>query len=124
MILLTDEVKATLPALYSQEGVQDPFVHCKFFTPGGPFAWFLTEYSHEDGDTCYGWIVTEGEGEWGYFSLQYLQDRIAESFIETLDAHGKRNVQILGDRIPKVVRDETFTPMPFSELRRQLEEPA
>lgn len=124
MILLTDEVKATLPALYSYEGVQDPIVHCKFFTPDGPFAWFLTEYSHDDGDTCYGWIVTEGEGEWGYFSLRYLQDRIAESFIETLDSHGMRDVQILGDRIPEVVRDETFTPTHFSEVRRQLEETA
>lgn len=121
MLLLTDEVKATLPALYSQEGVQDPMVSCKFFTPEGPFAWFLTEYSHEDGDTCFGWIVTEGEGEWGYFSLQYLQDRIAESFIETPDARGERDVRILGDRLPKVVRDDSFTPRRFSEVKGQLE---
>jgi hypothetical protein len=124
MILLTDEIKATLPALYSQERVQDPMVHCKFFTPDGPFAWFLTEYSHEDGDTCYGWIITSGEGEWGYFSLQYLQDRLAESFIETFDTQGKSDVQILGDRIPEVVRDETFSPMRFSEVKRRFEETA
>lgn len=119
MILITDEVKATLPDLYSQEGVQDPIVHCQFFTPDGPFAWFLTEYSHKDGDTCYGWITTEGEGEWGYFSLRYLQDRMAESFLETVHAQGKREVHIFGDRIPKVVRDETFTPTRFSAVKRR-----
>ncbi len=101
MILLTDEIKATLPALYSQERVQDPMVHCK-----------------------YGWIITSGEGEWGYFSLQYLQDRIAESFIETFDTQGKSGVQILGDRIPEVVHDETFSPMRFSEVKRRFEETA
>lgn len=122
MLLLTDEIKTTLPGLYSQEHVGDPFVYCKFFTPDGPFAWYLAEYSREDEDTCYGWITSEGEGEWGYFSLRYLQDRVAESFMETVDTRGKREVRILGDRLPEVVRDESFTPVRFSELKRQLEE--
>ena len=117
MTLLSPERKAMLPDLYSQEQEKDPLVHCKLMTQDGRFTWFLTEYSHEDGDTCYGWMVNDGEEEFGYFSLQRLRDRIAESFIENYEAQGPRDVSIFGPRIPKVVLDETFTPMRLSEVK-------
>ena len=33
MQLLPPELRAQLPKRYAQEGVPDPIVHCKFFTP-------------------------------------------------------------------------------------------
>ena len=33
MKLLTDELRAQLPALYAQEKETDPMVYAKFFTP-------------------------------------------------------------------------------------------
>ena len=118
MPLLPDEIKATLPDLYSQEREPDPMVYCKLLTRDGRFTWYLTEYSQDDGDTCFGWIVTDGEGEFGYFSLQYLQDRISELFLETWDAQGKRQVKIFGDRLAPVVRDDAFVPQRLSEVKR------
>lgn len=122
MTLIPNEIRGTLPDLYSQEQEQDPVVQCKFMTRDGRFAWFLTEYSHEDGDTCFGWMVTDGEGELGTFSLRNLQDRIAEMFLEVHDDQGTKGVHIFGDRIPKVLRDETFEPMRLSAVKRLLEE--
>jgi len=34
MELLPDDLRASLPRLYSQEKIADPVVHAKFFTPG------------------------------------------------------------------------------------------
>lgn len=121
MALLSPERKALLPDLYSQEQEKDPLVHCKLMTQDDRFTWFLTEYSHEDDDTCYGWLIKDGEGEFGYFSLQYLQDRIAEFFLEIDAPQGRIEVMIFGDRIPRVVLDEAFTPMRLSEAKRLLE---
>src|SRR5437764_1449873 len=73
MELLTEEMRKTLPPLYSQERNKDPTVHIKFFTPDSNWTWFVTEGSEEDGDFMFfGYVVGQAE-EWGYFLLSELE---------------------------------------------------
>lgn len=68
-----DEVKSTLPPLYSQESVKDPIVHVKWFCPWNQWTWFATEGQEQDGDfILFGYVIGH-EREWGYFSLNELQ---------------------------------------------------
>ena len=73
MELLTAELCARLPALYSQEHNQDPTVHCKFFTPDSNWTWLVTEGLAEDGDFLFFGYVIGLEEEWGYFVLSELE---------------------------------------------------
>jgi len=66
MQLLTNEVRAALPPLYSQEANPDPTVPVKFFTPDGQWTWYATEF--DGSDTFFG-LVDGFEEELGYFSL-------------------------------------------------------
>jgi len=43
MRLLSDELRARLPQLYSQESSDDPIVYAKFFLPGTGWTWYVTE---------------------------------------------------------------------------------
>jgi hypothetical protein len=69
MPLLTDDVRAALPPLYSQENNSDPIVPVKFFTPDGQWTWYATEC--DGSDICFG-LVNGFEEELGYFSLVEL----------------------------------------------------
>lgn len=58
MELLPAELRASLPALYSQEGNSDPTVHVKFFSPYTDWTWFATEGSPEEDDFIFfGYVV-------------------------------------------------------------------
>jgi len=73
MKLLTDELRAKLPALYSQEGEANPIVYAKFFLPGTGWTWYVTEGSpHEDDYLFFGFVIGL-ESEWGYFLLSELE---------------------------------------------------
>jgi hypothetical protein len=48
MKLLTNAIRKKLPALYSQEQVEDPTVWVKFFTPDAAWTWYATEGSLVD----------------------------------------------------------------------------
>ena len=70
MKLLTKELISKLPKLYSNEGVKDPLVVCKFFTPWTHWTWYAVEYDGQD--TFFGFV--DGDfPELGYFSLSELQ---------------------------------------------------
>jgi hypothetical protein len=97
MELLTAEMRARLPALYSQEHNQDPTVHCKFFTPDSNWTWLVTEGSAEDDDFLLFSYVIGLEEEWGYFVLSELES-----------ARGPLGVAI--------ERDLYFQPGPFSKV--------
>ncbi len=77
MELLTQEIKKTLPKLYSQEQVEDPLVIIKLFTPDSSFMWFILEGSEEpDGDWMFFAKVISHlcpEGELGYVMLSELE---------------------------------------------------
>ena len=73
MKLLTDELRAALPPLYSQEGEADPIVYVKFFLPGTAWTWFVTEGSPQDEDFLFFGFVVGLESEFGYFLLSELE---------------------------------------------------
>ncbi len=105
--LLPQSVRKTIPPLYAQDGKgMEAIAHIKFFHPYGQGVWYLTEFDHDGGDTCFGWVeVLPGCGELGYFSLKEL---------ESLEA------RINGQRIPglqAIERDIHFTPKPLSQIQ-------
>ena len=73
MELLTDELRAQLPALYGQENESDAMIHAKFFTPWTGWTWFVTEGSQQEDDFIFFGYVIDLESEWGYFSLNELE---------------------------------------------------
>ena len=72
MDLLPQELRKTLPSLYSQESSCAPIVHAKLFTPDAGWTWFITEGSEEDGDWLLFGYVIGLEEEWGYFLLSEI----------------------------------------------------
>lgn len=93
--LMPDWLAEQIPALYSQEGVDDPTVRAKFFTPDSSWTWFVTEYSPLE-RLCFG-LVDGHEKELGYFSLDELQS-------------------VRGPMGLKIERDLYFTPCPLSKV--------
>ena len=73
MKLLTDELRARLPRLYSQEAEPEPTVYAKFFLPGTGWTWYVTEGSEQEGDFLFfGWVMGL-DSEFGYFLLSELE---------------------------------------------------
>ena len=77
MKLLTQEIKKTLPALYSQDEVADPIAIVKYFTPDSSWTWLILEGSEqENGDWmffCKAISHLCPEGELGYVMLSELE---------------------------------------------------
>jgi Protein of unknown function (DUF2958) len=97
MNLLPDDIKAQLPALYSQEQTEDPIAYAKFFTPNSNWTWYATEF---DGEDVFFGLVQGLEEELGYFSLEELQTTTGPAGLP-------------------IERDLSFTPTPLSQLRQQ-----
>lgn len=98
MELLTEELRARLPALYSTEGTpaMEKHVYAKFFFPMGNWTWFVLEGSPEGDNFLFFGYVIGHEEELGYFSLSEL---------EAINIHGL-----------KVERDLYFTEGTLSEV--------
>ena len=74
MKLLTDELRARLPRLYSQEAEPEPMIYAKFFLPGTNWTWYVMEGSPQNNDFLFfGWVVGL-ESEFGYFLLSELEE--------------------------------------------------
>src|ERR1700674_5654247 len=73
MKLLTEDLRARLPRLYSQEAEADPMVYAKFFLPGTGWTWYVTEGQEQDGDFLFFGFVVGLESEFGYFLLSELE---------------------------------------------------
>ena len=95
MKLLTEEIKAKLPPLYSQEQVKDPIAQAKFFYPASSWTWFPIEYSPAEG--LFFGLVCGHDDEMGYFSLSELE-----------------SVRVGGLRVE---RDLHWTPRPLSRCK-------
>jgi hypothetical protein len=74
MKLLTAELRAELPPLYSQEATKDPTVHAKFFCPWSNWTWFATEGEPDEDDFRFFGYVCGHEEEWGYFVLSEMEE--------------------------------------------------
>jgi hypothetical protein len=72
MKLLTNAIRKKLPALYSQEQVEDPTVWVKFFTPDVSWTWYATEGSPVDAN---GIMIQPGEDkvEVGFLFFGYVR---------------------------------------------------
>ncbi len=101
MQLLPDELRAQIPKLYSQEMVntQEKMVYAKFFFPAADWTWFVTEGEQEANDFVFFGFVKGFEEEWGYFTLNELENI---------------NIQLL-----KVERDLHFKPGKFADVIAQ-----
>lgn len=97
MKLLTAEIKAKLPKLYSQENVKDPTCVVKFFCPWNQWTWFAIEGEERDGDFLFFGMVHGQEKELGYFVLSEL---------ESVRGPGGLGIE----------RDLHWTPRPLSKL--------
>ena len=73
MKLLTDQLRARLPPIYSQEAEAEPMVYAKFFLPGTGWTWYVTEGSQQDQDFLFFGFVVGLESEFGYFLLSELE---------------------------------------------------
>ena len=73
MKMLTKEIEATLPALYSEEKVPlvDKVLRVKFFCPWNSWTWWGTEYDPKN--RLFFGLVKGQELEWGYFSLDEME---------------------------------------------------
>jgi hypothetical protein len=103
MELITKEIEAILPSLYSQETISDPVAVIKFFDPCGRFTFFVLEGSRQpDGDLVLFGFCRSGLGpdydELGYASLRKLES-------------------VRGPLGLGIERDLYFRPTPLSKIR-------
>lgn len=90
-----EEMRTTIPKLYTTDGESDPNVWVKLFTPDSIWTWYVIEWDGDD--LCFGFVVGHDQ-ELGYFSLAEID--------------GVRG----GLGLP-VERDLYFTPCPLSNVR-------
>jgi hypothetical protein len=70
-MLIPEEIKHSLPKLYSQESEEDTMIYLKFFNPAENGTWYLIEYEPKN-ELAFGYCVTQ-ESELGYFSISELE---------------------------------------------------
>lgn len=96
--LLPDELRVTLPSLYSNEKLGlNAQAQVKFFTPDAGWTWYASEFDGED--TFFG-LVIGLEIELGYFSLSEL-------------------AEVRGPLGLPIERDRFFTPQTLSDLQKK-----
>ena len=69
--LMTEEIAKGLPALYKQDGAEDPTVFVHYFLCVSGWNWWVTEYDPETGE-AFGLVRGVAE-EWGYFSIPEME---------------------------------------------------
>ena len=97
MKLITAEIAARLPALYTTEDVaaDDKIVQVKYFTPWTSWTWLAVEYDPSD-RIFFGYVIGF-EREFGNFSLDEL-------------------VEVRGPGGLRIERDMHFTPKRLGDL--------
>ncbi len=71
-ILMSEEISAKLPPLYSGESKGlEAKAYVKYFTPDSNWTWYASEF---DGEDIFFGLVSGFEIELGYFSLRELQE--------------------------------------------------
>src|SRR3954463_9233139 len=98
MMLLTNAIRASLPAIGSgEERGFDALARVKFFTPDANWTWYASEF---DGEDLFFGLAVGFEPELGYFSLRELS-------------------QVRGKLGLPVERDISFAPTTLRDLARQ-----
>ena len=73
MPLLTDELRARLPPMYSQEAEPEPWIYARFTMPGTGWDWYVMEGEAQEEDFLFFGFVRGQESEFGYFLLSELE---------------------------------------------------
>jgi hypothetical protein len=75
MKLMTKQLEQRFAKVGSQEGEKDPLVVARFFNPTGAGTWYATEYDPKT-RMFFGYVSIFGDwnDEWGYFSLDELEE--------------------------------------------------
>jgi len=75
MKLMTKALEKRFTKVGRQENIKDPIIIAKFFNPTGGGTWFASEYNPKD-KIFFGYASIFGDhcDEWGYFSLEELED--------------------------------------------------
>lgn len=101
VMLLTQENRRALPALYSQDGKgEEAIAHVKLFHPLSRYTYYVTEFD-PDNEIMFGWCVSPRGAdcdEFGYAALSELTDTLPRGL--------------------PFERDRSFTPMTVAEARR------
>lgn len=100
-LLLTQEIRDTLPPLYNSEKhpEMEAIAQVKFFSPYSQWTWYAVEFDGED--TFFG-LVDGFEMEYGYFSYSELEA-----------------VTVFGG-VPAVERDCHWSPRPVKEIETEI----
>jgi len=62
-----------IPAVYTQQDVEDPMAWVKLFSPYSGAVWYITEYDPSSGE-AFGWAqMHPGGGELGYIDIGELE---------------------------------------------------
>ena len=100
-LLLTQEIRDTLPPLYDSEKhpEKESIAVVKFFSPYSQWTWYAVEFDGED--TFFG-LVDGFEMEYGYFSYSEL---------EVVTVYGG---------VPAIERDCHWSPRPVKEIEAEI----
>ena len=100
-LLLTQEIRDTLPPLYNSEKhpEKESVAIAKFFSPYSQWTWYVVEFDGED--TFWG-LVDGFEMEYGYFSYSEL---------EVVTVYGG---------VPAIERDCHWSPRPVKEIEAEI----
>ena len=100
-LLLTQEIRDTLPPLYNNEKhpEKESVAIAKFFSPYSQWTWYVVEFDGED--TFWG-LVDGFEMEYGYFSYSELEA-----------------VTVFGG-VPAIERDCHWSPRPVKEIEAEI----
>ena len=119
--LMTKELLRALPPTGSQEGMEDPQVAIKYFSPFTGWTWYATEGSVilADGNEISGLEFVDGK-----FPDTMLQDVIFFGYVEGVECewgsfglNELEGVTRMNGKLPVVERDCHFKPRPLSEVK-------
>jgi hypothetical protein len=111
---MTKELEKKFVRVGNQSESKNPIVVAKFFFPAGAATWWATEYDPEQ-KIFFGYVTGLGFDEWGYFSLEELEN--SEICVPVRIQQGDKVTQC---KIPvQIERDLYFESKP---IRAALEE--
>lgn len=129
-VLLSDELRAALPALYSQERIEDPVAYAHYFfeddEEAGEVGWHWFPYEgQQDGDDYkfFGFVIGYEE-ELGYFTLHELESTTQPKRTPpVVPMAQERGVPVYRFGLEQVtnkpiLRDENWIPMQLSEVKK------
>ena len=84
-MLLSESQLSSLPALYSQEGEEDPVIHLKLVVPGRDWACYIAEAGRKGSAyEVFGLFVGKYGHNWGQLPLQTIEEDLREVGVDAI----------------------------------------